>query len=223
MSSRWRIACAPPRPVQSPGSTIVVPTTMPSDVVAPTRLPGLAQDVGDQAGRRGLAVRAADRDDRQPPIGVADPARARARSPRRRGPRPARPGAPAAAQLIGRAPAAPRARRARARTRRSPRPVAHRPRQDDDPVAGVGRSMDGRRGPVEPSGARAAAGGSSPRAIATRPGCSTAGTVAASRTRACGSGSRRPYQRAPPADRRPRPSPPARAGTGSDRRAGGSR
>ena len=42
----------------------------------------LAQDVGDQPGRRGLAVRAGDRHDRQAPIRVANPGRPSPRRPR---------------------------------------------------------------------------------------------------------------------------------------------
>ena len=80
------------------------------------------------------------------------------------------------------------------------RPVAERPtarRRSSDP----GRTTDGRpRRPSAPSGCARRRRRIHSASQATRAGWPDRGTVADSRTRACRSGSRRPYQRAPPAD-----------------------
>ncbi len=193
MSRRARIWCAPPGPVQSPGSTIRSSTRTPSEVVVPTCRPATQQDVGDEPGHRALAVRPRDRHDRDPPVGVADPRRRR----RPGGGDPLGParerGAPGRRSAGRSATATRRARPARGGLGEGQRALRAGPREGDDPVAGVRRAMDGaaRRGPRR---GRRAAGGPRPTIAATPSGQSRAGTSRPRWTSAWRPGSRWPYQ-----------------------------
>ena len=162
MSERARTCCAPPGPVQSPGSTIRSSMSTPSEVVR-RRVARRAQDVGDQPGHGGLAVGPGDRDDRDAPLRVADPGR-RSRPGRRDPLAPARPEPllarrSAAAVRDGEMSRSARAMAASVRTRAR---SSAGPRERDDPVARVGRAMD-RQARIGPRRGPRAAGGPSRR------------------------------------------------------------
>ncbi len=182
---------------------------------------GQDEDVADQPGDRALAVGPADRDDRDPAIGVADPRRWRGaglRDPR--GPalelaalRPGQPGGPRRRDV-------PFGER-QAGVDDRPGPLRAGPREGHDPVARIGRPVDGQAGATlvvrPPAGAGSRSSGRRSRR-ATR---ATGPAGRDGRGRACRAHAGRTRSAA---GRWPARSwPPARAGRRMVPRAGGSR
>ena len=192
-SSRARIDAAPAGPVQSPCSTISPSTTIPSDVVAPTRFPDSRRmwtirrvvvvlplvPVIETIGSRRSASRSH--------VGPS-PSAASTRSERPATSRPCR-GVRMALDPAGTS----RSTSARAASAiafaRSP--SSHGQARIQCPGSDDRWTLTG---PAAPSGCSRRSRRTQSASAATRAGCSSRGTAAVSRTRACRSGSRRPYQ-----------------------------
>ena len=222
MSRRARICWAP----LGPGPVARLDHPLVDEHAVRGRRPDVAtgaeQDVGDEPGDRALAVRPRDRDDRDPPVRVADPRR-------RRGARLGDALRPAREQpfLVARQVRGPRWRdvSSRERQRRLGRSSGRAPRRatgtsrSSDP----GRTSDGRPRRRAPRRGRRAGGGSSATTASMLSGQSRGGTDRAEVDQRVATRDRAGRTRSAAGRRRPRASPPAPAGRRWVPRAGGSR